>query len=256
MDNGTPVRIRAKIKDERFVDRESVSRVWFRLDNDLKSLNRTRLLNGPPDKYGYCAYDLETAQKMFAWFAITKGISGKYPLWTNQFDIWKPNIKKELKKYFHSLCFAFGLAVNRCVVTKFETDNPVGGAPEVFIDNPLSTNNLDSFWNTTLDMHIVKRPATAHKLVEAIKELYTYWARTYCPEGIIKNVGLKDEPYFTYFDFEDFLTPDSGLIQIHKFADLNGKSDLLKRFEDISEKAKKTHEEVYQLLVVEFKYFD
>lgn len=80
--------------------------------------------------------------------------------------------------------------------------------------------------------------------------------KTYCPKGIIPNIGLKDEPYFKYFNYKDFLTSNSGLIQIRKFADVNHKPDLLKRVEDISEKTKKVREEIYRLLVEEFKYFD
>ncbi|MBM3240022.1 hypothetical protein FJZ31_27360 [Candidatus Poribacteria bacterium] len=252
-DDNTPVRIK---QDSFGRLTNEPDRIWFRLDIDFKGVNKSKIFNGPADNRSYCAYDLESAKATLTWFAITKSANGRYPIWANQFDIWKPNISKGQENYFFSLCFAFGLAENRCVVTKFEADNPVQGAPEVFVDNPMSTNNPDSFWSTTLDAYIVEQPATAHNLVEAIKELYTYWVKTYCPHGIIKNVGLKDEPYFKYFDYEDFLTPNSGLIQIRKFADLNGKSDLLKRFEDIAEKTKKVREELYQLLVEEFKYFD
>ena len=69
------------------------------------------------------------------------------------------------------------------------------------------------------------------------------------PQGIIKNVGLKDEPYFRYFDYEDILAPNSGLIQIRKFAVIvnsNNKLDLLKRFNTISEKAKSVKERFSQ----------
>jgi hypothetical protein len=48
------------------------------------------------------------------------------------------NIKFKLKKCqleanYYSLCFAFALVENRSVKTKFEKDNPVVGAPEVFV---------------------------------------------------------------------------------------------------------------------------
>jgi hypothetical protein len=255
MDNGTPVRIQPIRSDPRFLNNHAGTRVWFRLDNDFKSLNKARLLNGPSDNRSYCAYNLETAKTTFTWFGITKAVSGRYPIWANQFDIWKPEIRTDLEDYFYSLCFAFGLSENRCVVTKYEANNPVQGAPEVYLDNPLSPNDGDSFWNTTLDKNIVKRPATAIRLVQAIKDLFTYWAKNYCPEGIIHNTGLKGESYFRYFSYKDFLTPNSGLIQIHKFASLNSKADLLQRFGDISAKTKDVREEIYRLLAVEFKYF-
>ena len=117
------------------------------------------------------------------------------------------------------------------------------------------TNNRDSFWNTTLDNQILKRLSKPYKFVEAIKELYTYWDKTYCPQGIINNIGLKGEPYFRYFDYEDFLTPNSGLIQIRKFAVINNNLDLLKRFNTISEKTKSVKEEFFRVQVEECKYF-
>jgi len=119
-----------------------------------------------------------------------------------------------------------------------------------------STNNPDSSWNMVLDEQIVQRPKTAHDLVEAIKDLYSYWAKEHCRDGFKTKVGLQDEPYFKHFDYDDFLTPNSGLIQIRKYADLNVKANLQQHFEDISEKTKAVPEEIYRLLVEEFKYFD
>jgi hypothetical protein len=255
MDNGTPVRIKPKPNDKRFRDSDTASRVWFRLDNDLKSINKTRILNGPPDKYGYCAYDLKSAQKTFIWFAITKAISGRYPIWVNQFDIWKPQIIANREKYFHSLCFAYGLSVNRCIVTKYEANNPVKDAPEVFVDNPLSTNNPDSFWNTTLDNQIIKQPKLAYELVESIKNLYNKWATNYCSDSALVDIGLKDEPYFKYFDYKDFLTLNSGLIQIDKYANIYNKEDLMLQLNEISILTKNVLNEIYTILTEDFNYF-
>jgi len=120
----------------------------------------------------------------------------------------------------------------------------------------MSTNNPDSFWHMVLYKEIVQKPKTAHDLVEAIKGLYGYWVKEHCKNGIKTKVGLQNEPYFKYFDYDDFLTPNSGLIQIRKYADLNGKADLQEHFEDISEKAKLVREEIYRLLVDEFGYFE
>lgn len=256
MDNGTPVRVKPKKRDRRFKDNCTENAVWFRFDTAFIDINKSRCVNATPDQKGYCAYNLNSATKTFTWFAVTKAISGKYPLWANQFNIWKPRIKKERESYFYSLCFAFGLSENRCVVTKFEKDNPVQGTPEVYMDNPLSTNNLDSFWNTVLDDQIVDEPSTALELVDAIKALYTAWARNHCMNGILTKIGLKEEPYFKYFAYDDFLTSDSGLIQIKKYADLHGKVDLIQHFEVIAAKTKAVKEEIYKLLVDDFKYFD
>ncbi|MBN2037294.1 MAG: hypothetical protein JW768_11175 [Chitinispirillaceae bacterium] len=253
MDDNTPVRIRQDT-----IGRISTKsdRVWFRLDTDLKSSNKTRIHSGPTDKYGYCSYDLPSARKIFTWFAITKALNGVYPVWANQFDVWVPIIPKEKEKFFYSLCFAFGLAENRCVVTKFEKDNPVKGAPEVFVDNPLCPTNQESFWSTTLNREIVAKPVLASELVELIKQLYKKWNQKYCKGQNLYSVGLQDEPYFKYFDYKDFVTPHSGLIQIRKYTELHNAEDLLNLFEQISAKTKEVREEIYRLLVQEFQYFE
>jgi hypothetical protein len=213
-------------------------------------------LNGATDQKGYTAYNIETAQKILSWFCITKAISGKYPLWANQYDIWHPQIKSDVQAYWYSLCFAFVLAENRCVVTRFEADNPVVGAPEVFVDNPLCPANKESFWSKTLDAEIVKEPDGAYLLVTKIKELYRHWTLNYCKGQYITNVGLQNEPYFKYFDYPDFLTPHSGLIQIKKYAAQEGLADLQNIFTEITKLTKNVKAEIYRLLVEEFKYFE
>lgn len=253
MDDNTPVRLRQE-NLSRMSNRPD--RVWFRLDNDLKSSNKTRLLCGAPDKYGYCAYDSHSAIATFTWFAITKAINNKYPLWANQFDVWAPCIPKDKENYFYSLCFAFGLAENRCVVTKFEKDNPVPGAPEIYIDNPLCPINPESFWSTTLDKEIVAEPYLASDLVESVRKLYKTWNHNHCKGQILHHVGLQDEPYFKYFDYADFLTPYSGLIQIKKYAETHMAEDILIIFKEITEKTKAVREEIYRMLVEDFKYFE
>lgn len=253
MDDNTPVRIRQDNYD-RISNRPD--RVWFRLDNDLKSGNKTRIHSGPTDKYGYCAFNLPTAYRLFEWFALSKALNGRYPLWANQMDIWTPVIPVAKEKTVLSLCFAFGMAENRCVVTKFEKDNPVPDAPEVFVDNPLCPANRESFWSIVLDNEVVESPKLAGELVDLVKQLYKKWNQKYCKGQILRSVGLHDEPYFKYFDYKDFVTPHSGLIQIRKYAENKNAEDLLDLFKQISAKTKQVREEIYRLLVDEFRYFD
>lgn len=253
MDDSTPVRVK---EDSRGRMSTASGNVWFRLDSDFKGINRTRILNGPSDNRSFCAFDIVSAQRTFTWFAITKSIAGIYPVWANQCDIWTPSIPAAKEKEFYSLCFAFGLAENRCVVTKFEKDNPVAGAPEVFVDNPLCPGNQESFWSTTLDSEIVTSPGLAAELVALVKQLYKKWNQNYTKGQFQYSVGLHNEPYFKYFDYRDFVTPYSGLIQIRKYAEIHKADDLLALFEQISAKTKEVREEIYRLLVDEFKYFD
>lgn len=252
MDDNTPVRL-----DMDTCNRISnkPDRVWFMLMSAFSKVNLSRIQTGPADSRSYCAYDIDSTKVLTLWYAISKAVNGRYPIWANQYDIWAPNISKDREKYFYSLCFAFAMAENRCVVTKFEKDNPVAGAPEVFVDNPLSPLNPESFWCSTLQKEIVKEPQLANDLVELISKLYRTFATQYCQSGIIRNVGLHDEPYFKYFDYPDFLTHNSGLIQIKKYAVLNNKEDLNGIIKQITEKTKEVKEEIYRLLVDEFKYF-
>ena len=254
MDNNTPVRVK-NTDNLRFSEDHSL-RVWFRLDTVFINLNQTKIFSGPSDNRSYCAYDLESAIKTFVWFSITKALNGRYPLWANQFDIWKPEIEKRKEKYFLSLCFAFGLAENRCIVTKFEKDNPVLGAPDVFVDNPMSPNNKESFWSKVLDSQIIDKPKLALILVSDIKKLYNIWNTKHCKGNYLYNVGLQSEPYFEHFEYKDFLTPNSGLLQIKKYAIIHDCEDLLKLLNVISERTKIVKDEIYNLLVKDFHYFD
>ncbi len=252
MDDNTPVRV----NEDRYKRTSTkADKVWLQLRPTFIDVNLTKVQTGPQDKYGYCAYDLASAKATFTWFAITKALNGAYPVWANQYDIWPPQIKPNLESYWYSLCFAFVLAENRCVVTRFEENNPVKEAPEVFVDNPLCPTNKNSFWSTTLDAAIVTEPDAAFLLVEKIKELYRYWNLNYCKGQYLENVGLHNEPYFKYFDYPDFLTPYSGLIQIRKYAEQEGLADLLDLFIEVIKLTKQVKAEIYRLLVVEFDYF-
>ncbi len=89
-----------------------------------------------------------------------------------------------------------------------------------------------------------------------VKQLYKKWNQTYCKGQFKYSVGLQDEPYFKYFDYKDFVTPSSGLIQIRKYAEVHNAEDLLKFFEKITAKTKEVREEIYRLLVDGFRYFE
>ena len=254
LDDCTPVRI--KPSDDFRFNKDHSKRVWFRLDTDFKGVNKSKIFSGPTDNRAYCAYDLNSARKTFLWYGLTKALSGRYPVWANQLDLWVPDVKTSLRKYFYSLCFAFGFANNGCVVTKFEADNPVPGAPEVFVGNPLCPSDPDSFWSGVLNDEIILRPGTASELVASIKALYDLWGRKYCPQPKIEHVGLEEEPYFKYFGYPDFITPYSGLVQIRKYAEMRTAADLNDAINDVKAKTKNVLDTIYHLLIDEFRYFD
>ena len=257
MDDGTPTRIKFK---SRFVFTKNIQAVWFRIDTGFIDINKSRSQNGAPDQKGYCAYDIESAKATFTWFCITKALNGQYPVWANQYDIWQPNIIKAKEAEWYALCFAFVLAENRCVVTKFEKDNPVKDAPEVFVDNPLCPTNKESFWVTALQPFINQQKLDSENparfLIEQITELYKYWNHHYCKGQYLYNCGLHTEPYFKYFNYPDFLTPYSGIIQIEKYAVLQADVELLNHFAEIKKLTKAVKQQLYKMLVGDFKYFE
>ena len=235
-------------------------RIWFQLRPGFIDINLTKVQSCTPDKYGYACYDIESAKATFTWFCITKALNGQYPLWANQFDIWKPNITIAKEAEWYALCFAFVLAENRCVVTRFEKDNPVPDAPEIFVDNPLCPTNRESFWSTTLQPFINQQNLDSENgailLIGLINELYKYWNHNCCKGQYLYNNGLHTEPYFKYFSYPDFLTPYSGLVQIKKYAELQADTELLARFVEITKLTKAVKQQLYKLLVEEFKYFE
>ncbi|MDI9358641.1 MAG: hypothetical protein QM528_06815 [Phycisphaerales bacterium] len=253
MDDNTPVRI---AQDSCYRMSNKPDRVWFMLMTAFSGINRAKVQSGAQDSRSYCAYNVASAKSLCTWFAISKVLNGKYPLWANQNNIWAPPIEKSKSRYWDALCFAYTLAENRCIVTKFEKDNPVKGAPEIFVDNPLCPINKESLWSTELDSTIILKPMLAHNLVSKIKELYKLWSFDYCKGKTLTYVGLQDEPYFKYFNYPDFLTNYSGLIQIQKYATIHGKANLLNLFQEIETITKQVHDELYNILVDDFKYFN
>ena len=134
------------------------------------------------------------------------------------------------------------------------------GAPEIFVDNPLCPTNKESFWNKTLLPYInqvqIDAESPALLLIEQITELYKYWNHNYCKGQFLYNCGLHNEPYFKYFNYPDFLTLYSGLIQIKKYAELQADVELLNRFSEITKLTKAVKQQLYKLLVEDFTYFD
>lgn len=257
MDDATPCRIKQD-REERMSNKND--RVWLQLRPGFIDINLTKVQNGATDKYGYCAFDIESAKGTFTWFCITKALNAQYPVWANQYDIWEPNITKENGAEWYSLCFAFVLAENRCVVTKFEKGNPVVDAPEIFVENPLCPIDRESFWTTTLQPYIINQKLNhenpAMLLIVKVTELYKYWNHNYCKGQYLYNCGLHAEPYFKYFNYPDFLTPYSGLIQIKKYAELQADMELLNLFVEISKITKAVKQRLYKRLVEDFKYFE
>ncbi len=88
--------------------------------------------------------------------------------------------------------------------------------------------------------------------VMSLSDLY----HNHCKGDYLYNCGLHNESYFKYFNYPDFITPYSGLIQIRKYSELQADVELLNRLVEIGKLAKAVRQEIYRLLVVEFGYFE
>ena len=92
-------------------------------------------------------------------------------------------------------------------------------------------------------------------MIKSIGVLYKHWGEEVCKGSRIEYVGLDQEPYFKYFDYPDFVVPFSGLTQIKRFSEINRVDEISEYLEDIKKSTKDVLNEIYTLLVDEFKYF-
>ena len=261
MDNLTPIRVK---QDPLGRMSNQPDRVWFRLDLAFSDFNKTKIFNGPPDNRGYCSYDLASARVCFTWFAITKAFNNNYPGYANQLNAWAPDFTRApaVEAEFYRLCFAFGLAENRCAVVRFEADNPVAGAPAVAVDNPLVPGFAAGFWEQVLAPEFVGQPATdaATQLVAAVRAVYGHWATAVCGGQMLPAPELHGEAYFKFFPVEAArLTPRAGLVQIRAYAAQHTGApwypELHQRLTRLATLREAVKGEIHRLLVQELRYF-
>lgn len=262
MDNLTPVRVK---QDQLQRMSNKPDRIWFYLDNRIQKLNLLQIFSGPADNRSYCAYNLPSAKATLSWFGIGKALVGNYPLWLNLSNLWPPDfsaVSPETEATFYRLCFAYGLAENRCIEVIFPADDPVPGAPAVRVENPLCPSNPDAFWATTLAPAFVgfeksDDPATA--LVRAVQAVYRHWAVAHATEGPVAAPLLADEPYFRHFQpaYPPILTRRAGLVQLRKYAELypTQSEELNVLLSRMRKQATAVRQELHRVLVQELQYF-
>jgi hypothetical protein len=78
----------------------------------------------------------------------------------------------------------------------------------------------------------------------------------YTQGQVLEHVGLQEEAYFRYFSYPDYVTKDSGLVQIKRYADIHECADLLERIASITSKTKEVKDELYIMLTRDFHYFN
>ena len=236
------------------------------MDTRIQKLNLLQIFSGPADNRSFCAYDLASARATLGWFGIGKALVGNYPLHFNLSNLWPPIFpvdSPETEATFYRLCFAYGLAENRCIELTFPANDPVPGASAVRVENPLCPSNPDAFWATCLATTFagfdqIDDPAAA--LVRAVQAVYRHWNMHHTPDGPLAAPLLADEPYFRHFQpaHPPVLTRRAGLVQLRKYAELYPAETeelglLLGR---MRKQATAVRQELHRVLVQELHYFE
>jgi hypothetical protein len=171
MDDLTPCRVKKSTPDK----------PWFRLNKPFMDIKMNRCFSGPPSQKGYCASDLESAKKLFFWYALARTfLQHPYPMWVDADDLWEPEISQRHHNAAFQMAFAIGFAENQCVQTHFPANNPVRGVPELIVNNPMTPLLGDSFWSMTLRPYCQDNPPEiVSSLIAAVDKLFTDWKKTF-----------------------------------------------------------------------------
>lgn len=242
MDDLTPCRVKNSIPN----------RPWLNLDNRFMAVKKSRCFSGPPTHLGYCAADIDAAKKLFFWYALGRTFVLKpYPLWIDADGMWAPKITHAFEKPVFQTAFAIAYAENECIETYFPANNPVKGTAELFVGNPLTPINTDSFWSEIMGPYLNDNPPlNAKTLVHAVDGIFRSWAKEFSVGSEI--AASYERPYFLG---EGRLTKTAGLIQIKDYAIETNDESMLARFSELQKLLKAVKEQFYRLVVDQLDYF-
>lgn len=234
MDDLTPCRIRRSIPDK----------PWFRLNNQFMDFKKNRCFSGPPTNRGYCASDLKTAQRLFFWYSLARTFFRKpYPMWADAEDMWDPSIPSNLECKVFQIALAVGYAENECVETRFPANNPVNGAPELVVRNPMTPLDPQSFWSTEIRPYVYENPPKAvRNLVTAVNELFNGWQELFRKR---RSLQISPKPYLLD---NAALGIGSGIVQIKDYAAEADDKNLLDKIARIQELLKTAKDYFWELI--------
>ena len=240
MDDLTPCRIKP-------VD---TGKPWFRLNKPFMDCRKTRCFSGPPDQKGYEAKNSVVAKKLFLWFSLSRTFETfGYPMWCDNDKLWIPAIPDKLSNEVNKLSYAIGFADNECIETYYPANNPIVETRELFLSNPMTPLDPESFWNTDMKALFDHGPTSiADELVDKVNHLYSVWNNYFKDNTEI--IISYEKPYFIE---GGVLTKRSGLRQIVDYARENKDEEILDAWSTVQESLKKTKENLYSLLIDEKK---
>ena len=208
------------------------------------SIRQARCLSGPPTHLGYCAANLDSAKKLFFWYALARTfLQERYPMWIDADNLWAPNIPLSMERRVFQDAFAIAYAENDCVEARFPANNPVRGVRELNIRNPMSSLNEESFWLSVLRPYCDRaaQPGT-RSLIGAVDQLFAAWRRVLHKDP---EVHLLRQPYL----LDDApLTLGAGIVQIRDFAREADEQTLLRHLTRVQESLKSAKRDFFELV--------
>jgi hypothetical protein len=232
MDDLTPCRVPESIPDK----------PWFRLDVPFMDVKKNRCLSGPPSQKGFCASNLESAKKLFFWFALAKTfLQYPYPMWVDANDLWEPVIPGNLEKTLFQMAFAIGYADNECVQTHYPANNPVRDVSELVVSNPMSPLQ-NTFWLNTMLPYCDESPELVRSLISAVDKLFSDWKKLF--RGQIELPISKR----AYMLDDRGVQIGAGVLQIRTYAEEAEDKRLLDDWSEVARLLIDTKAEFYRLL--------
>ncbi|MDB5440452.1 MAG: hypothetical protein JWM33_2879 [Caulobacteraceae bacterium] len=245
MDDLTPCRVK----------KGSPGKPWFRLNNQFMDAKKNRCFSGPPTHLGYCATDLTSAKKLFFWYATARTfLQRPYPMWADADDLWQPKIPLGLEHATYSTAFAIAFSENECLETYFPANNPALGAQELFVPNPMTPLDDQSFWTTVLRPYIGREaPPEAQMLVAAVEDVFKTWRAL-----LGANQELPIAYSKPYFADARALTAGAGIQQIKDYANETAHQELLAKVANVQARLRGAKDKFFALLTASdgLNYFD
>jgi hypothetical protein len=233
MDDLTPCRIK----------NPQVDRPWLRLNNQFMDARKNRCFSGPPTHFGYCAYDLASAKKLFFWYALARTfIQHPYPMWVDADDLWEPPNPEKLTQGVFQTAFAIGFAENECIDARFPANNPVKGASELTANNPMTPHNPNSFWSTIMRPYLRGASPNVATLVASVDDMFSVWRKLIGKRG---EVPISNKPYLLD---DTGLTLTAGIVQIRDYARETEDQSLLQSLSRIQEVLKSVKGDFFGLV--------
>ena len=229
------------------VKTDEVNKPWFYLDSRFMKVGTVRLLSGLPDSRGFCAVNEEVSKKLLIWYATAKSFAQcGYPLWANMLEMWEPNIQDKSKyKKLLNYSIAISYADNECMDVVFPANNPVKGAPEIYVSNQMTPMNKESFWMTVVKplFSDSNEKSTSTALINKMDELFKAWKNHL---GGKPSIAISYEK--NYFIDSGSLGIGAGLIQIKDYATETNNTKLLELLNSVSSLLKQAKSELHEFI--------